>query len=106
MPATARLYAVSNPYDPAQNVDAGVRHLKGLLENFNGDVRLTLAAYNAGQGAVERSGGIPPYTETRNYVRRITSLMAGSSELHVSGVSLPILVRRDDRGVLMISNTD
>jgi hypothetical protein len=106
MPATARLYDVRNPYDPAQNIDAGVRHLKGLLENFNGDVPRSLAAYNAGQGAVERSGGIPPYTETRNYVRRITNLMAGGPALHASNVSLPILVRRDDRGRLMISNTD
>jgi len=106
MPATARMYDVRNPYDPAQNVDAGVRHLKGLLENFNGDVPLTLAAYNAGQGAVERSGGIPPYTETRNYVKRITNLMAGDSAMHVTSASLPIEVRRDDRGRLVISNTD
>ena len=106
MPATARMYDVRNPYDAAQNVDAGVRHLKGLLDNFNGDVPLSLAAYNAGQGAVERSGGIPPYTETRNYVRRITSLMAGSPALHVSSVSFPLQVRRDDRGRLVISNTD
>src|ERR1700687_2773310 len=60
MQAAARMYDVRNPYDAAQNVDAGVRHLKGLLDNFNGDVPLSLAAYNAGQGAVERSGGIPP----------------------------------------------
>jgi soluble lytic murein transglycosylase-like protein len=100
------MYDVRNPYDPAQNVDAGVRHLKGLLENFNGDVRLSLAAYNAGAGAVERSGGIPPYTETRNYVRRITSLMSGDSALHASTVSSPILIRRDASGMLVISNTD
>jgi soluble lytic murein transglycosylase-like protein len=106
MPSTARMYAVRNPFDAAQNVDAGVRHLKGLLDNFNGDVRLSLAAYNAGQGAVERNGGIPPYTETRNYVKRITNLMAGSLVMRVSSVSLPILVRRDERGRLMISNTD
>jgi len=106
MPETARMYAVSNPFDAAQNVDAGVRHLKGLLESFNGDVRLSLAAYNAGQGAVERNRGIPPYTETRNYVKRITNLMAGGSALHVGSVSLPIEVRRDDHGRLVISNTD
>ena len=106
MPATARMYAVSNPFDAAQNVDAGVRHLKGLLESFRGDVPLTLAAYNAGQGAVERNGGIPPYTETRNYVRRITSLMAGGSPLHSVGMPLPIQLRRDEHGRLVISNTD
>ena len=111
MPATARQYDVNNPFDAAQNVDAGVRHLKGLLDNFRGDVSLTLAAYNAGQGAVERNGGIPPYTETRNYVRRITGLMAGGAVLGipepgVAGASMPIEVRRDERGRLMISNTD
>ena len=106
MPETARMYAVRNPFDAAQNVDAGVRHLKGLLDNFKGDVSLSLAAYNAGQGAVERNRGIPPYTETRNYVKRITNLMGGSPALHVSSVSFPIQVRRDDRGRLVISNTD
>ncbi|MGC2209883.1 MAG: lytic transglycosylase domain-containing protein [Candidatus Korobacteraceae bacterium] len=106
MPATARMYAVRNPFDAAQNVDAGVRHLKGLLDNFKGDVRLSLAAYNAGEGAVQRNGGIPPYTETRNYVKRITNLMAGDSAMHITSASLPIEVRRDDRGRLVISNTD
>ena len=72
---------------------------------------MTLAAYNAGQGAVERNGGIPPYTETRNYVRRITGLMAGGSVLGMSepsitAASMPIDVRRDERGRIMISNTD
>jgi len=106
MPATARMYDVRNPFDAAQNVDAGVRHLKGLLENFGGDVSLSLAAYNAGQGAVERNAGIPPYTETRNYVKRITGLMGKGSEVHVSSLSMPIRVSRDERGRLMISNID
>ncbi len=106
MPATARMYDVRNPFDAAQNVDAGVRHLKGLLENFGGDVSLSLAAYNAGQGAVERNAGIPPYTETRNYVKRITSLMGKGSEVRVSSLSMPIHVSRDERGRLMISNID
>lgn len=106
MPGTARMYDVRNPFDAAQNVDAGVRHLKGLLQNFKGDVSLSLAAYNAGQGAVERSGGIPPYTETRNYVRRITNLMDPGSEVRFSSLSIPIQVRRDERGRLVITNTD
>jgi soluble lytic murein transglycosylase-like protein len=106
MPATAKMYDLRNPFDAAQNVDAGVRHLKGLLENFGGDVRLSLAAYNAGQGAVERNGGIPPYTETRNYVKRITNLMGGSSEVRLSSLSIPIHVSRNERGTLVISNTD
>jgi soluble lytic murein transglycosylase-like protein len=106
MPATARMYEVRNPFDAAQNVDAGVRHLKGLLQNFGGDVSLSLAAYNAGQGAVERTGGIPPYTETRNYVKRITNLMGSSSEGGLSSLSIPIHVSRDERGGLVFSNTD
>lgn len=106
MPATARQYDVHNPFDAAQNVEAGVRHLKGLLENFGGDVRLSLAAYNAGAGAVTRSGGIPPYAETRNYVKRITNLMGDGAEMHFSSLSFPIHVNRDEHGRLVISNVD
>ena len=106
MPATARMYVVRNPFDSKQNVEAGVRHLKGLLDNFRGDVSLTLAAYNAGQGAVQRSGGIPPYTETRNYVKRITNLMGGSPVVRFSSLPMPIHVSRDERGILVITNTD
>jgi hypothetical protein len=109
MPATARELKVSNPFDPAQNVDAGVRHLKGLLDNFRGDLNLTLAAYNAGEGAVLRNGGVPPYSETRSYVRRITSLYGrgGSIVLGFSApLSAPIHVYRDERGVLKITNTE
>jgi soluble lytic murein transglycosylase-like protein len=109
MPATARELKLSNPFDPAQNVDAGVRHLKGLLDNFRGDLNLTLAAYNAGQGAVRRNGGVPPYMETRNYVQRITALYGrgGNIALGMSApLSAPIHVYRDDRGVLKITNTD
>jgi len=71
MPAVARRYGVSDPLDAAQNVDAGVRHLRGLLLRFGGDLEKALAAYNAGAGAVERFDGIPPYRETREYVRRV-----------------------------------
>jgi hypothetical protein len=74
MPATARELNVRNPFDVTQNIDGGVRHFKGLLQNFGGDVRKSLAAYNAGAGAVARNGGVPPYAETRNYVNRITQL--------------------------------
>jgi soluble lytic murein transglycosylase-like protein len=69
MPATARHYAVDDPYDPLANLDAGTRHLKSLLRRL--DLPLALAAYNAGEGAVRRFGGIPPYAETRAYVRRV-----------------------------------
>ena len=81
MPSTARQLKVKNPFDPEQNVDAGVRHLKQLLESYGGDIKLTLAAYNAGAGAVARSSGVPHYAETQNYVRRITNLYYGGSDL-------------------------
>jgi hypothetical protein len=75
MPPTARQYAVANPYDPAANIEAGARHLRTLLDRF--DLSLALAAYNAGEGAVRRFGGMPPYPETRDYVRRILHLVGG-----------------------------
>ena len=107
MPSTARQLNVRNPFYPDQNVDAGVRHLKQLLENYGGDVNLTLAAYNAGSGAVARSAGIPRYAETQNYVRRITNLYYGGFDLSPSGPRHdPVRVQRDARGVLYISNTD
>jgi len=106
MPSTARSLKVKNPFDPEQNVDAGVRHLKHLLESYGGDVNLTLAAYNAGSGAVARSSGVPRYAETQNYVRRITSLYYGGFNLGPSVSRDPVRVQRDARGVLYISNTD
>jgi soluble lytic murein transglycosylase-like protein len=72
MPATAAEYQVTNAYDPAQNIRAGVAYLKTLLTRFHNDVSLALAAYNAGPGAVEKYGNtVPPYKETRSYVARI-----------------------------------
>ncbi len=108
MPQTARQLQVKNPFDPEQNVDAGVRHLKQLMENFGGDVKLTLAAYNAGAGAVNRSSGIPHFAETRNYVRRITDLYYGGNGVSILGnpVRNPMRIQRDARGVLYISNVD
>jgi soluble lytic murein transglycosylase-like protein len=110
MPSTARSLHVTNPFDPQQNVDAGVRHLKQLLESYGGNVKLSLAAYNAGAGAVARSAGVPRFAETQNYVRRITSLYYGGSDAgtRIVGnvVHDPVRVQRDARGVLYISNTD
>jgi soluble lytic murein transglycosylase-like protein len=71
MPETARQYAVANPYDPESNIAAGTKHLKALMERLPLD--LALAAYNAGEAAVQRFQGIPPYPETRDYVTRILS---------------------------------
>jgi soluble lytic murein transglycosylase-like protein len=107
MPSTARQLKVNNPFDPEQNVDAGVRHLKQLLESYGGDIKLTLAAYNAGAGAVARSSGVPRYAETQNYVRRITNLYYGSSASNPrEAPHEPLRVQRDARGVLYISNTE
>jgi soluble lytic murein transglycosylase-like protein len=114
MPATARSLKVVNPFDPEQNVDAGVRHLRKLLDSYGGNVRLSLAAYNAGSGAVARSAGVPHFRETQDYVRRITSLYNGgdATDSYVLGNVAhnpfrqdPVRVERDARGVLYISNT-
>ena len=81
MPATARRLGVSNIFDPKQNIDGGVKYMRMLLDMFGGDVDLALAGYNAGEGAVVKFGNtIPPYTETREYVRRITARYASISD--------------------------
>jgi len=71
MPETARMYSVDDVYDPAQNIEAGIKHLKMLLERYDGNLKLVLAAYNSGEKTVDRFQGIPPYQETRDYVKRV-----------------------------------
>lgn len=85
MPATARRFNVSNAYDPQQNIFAGAKYLGWLLKRFNGNTQMALAAYNAGEGNVDKYGGIPPFRETQDYVRRVTSRY---QNLYSSGVSL------------------
>lgn len=73
MPATASRYQVGNPFDPQQNIAAGTRHLRYLLDRYNHNLEKALAAYNAGEKNVEKYNGIPPFTETQDYVRRVVS---------------------------------
>ena len=85
MPATARRFGVTSIYDPKQNVEAGVRYMRWLIDTFRGDVVLALAGYNAGEGAVMKYGwNIPPYRETQEYVRRITSRYNQISDGHIA----------------------
>lgn len=110
MPDTARSLNVTNPFDPTQNVDAGVRYFKNLMNNYRGDVRLSLAAYNAGAGAVARSNGVPRYRETQNYVKEITDMYWNGTPVTVSsgGGSSPSPARmfRDANGRLVMTNEE
>ena len=77
MPATAKRFDVSDPWDPDQNIEGGVKYLAHLLDVYKGDTTRAVAAYNAGEGAVDRFGGVPPYRETRDYVRKVMDLSGG-----------------------------
>ena len=83
MPGTARGYGLANPYDPMEAIDAQAHMMSDLLGKF-GKVSLALAAYNAGEGAVSRYGGVPPFAETRAYVARILGLLGGAGELPIA----------------------
>jgi soluble lytic murein transglycosylase-like protein len=96
IPTTAQRYGAYDVFNPQQNIDAGVRHLKTLLERYNGNLDLALAAYNAGEGAVDRAHGIPAFRETRNYVQKVQDayFRPGSGRLADAFVN-PHAIHRD-----------
>jgi soluble lytic murein transglycosylase-like protein len=108
MPATAKQYGVSNIHDPYQNLNAGAKHLRELLDQYQGDVTLALAAYNAGSGAVSRYGGGPAYRETQDYVKKVQTKMGRAPRKHegrlVSPQSAKIQMRVEADGSVTLSN--
>src|SRR5262249_6709682 len=99
MPERAALLGVRNSFDPSQNVDGGVRHMRDLLQSFGGDVTLALAAYNAGEAAVRSYGGVPPYPETREYVRRVRARYDGGGSWSPRSLALVTPPQRVYRSV-------
>jgi len=107
VPETAQHFGVYNPFDPAQNVDAGVRYLSMLLDRYNGDLPKALAAYNAGPRVVDRWGGVPDYRETREYVRKVTSTYFQPGSDHKSpwrAAPKPIYRTTTDDGRILFTN--
>jgi soluble lytic murein transglycosylase-like protein len=107
VPETAQHFGVYNPFDPAQNVDAGVRYLSMLLDRYNGDLPKALAAYNAGPRVVDRWGGVPNYRETREYVQKVTSSYFQPGSEHKStwrAASKPIYRTTTDDGRVLFTN--
>lgn len=112
IPATARRFGVENPFDPKQNLEGGVNYLKYLLDLFGGNLPLSLAAYNAGEHSVQRFGGIPAFTETRDYVRKVTNLyQSGDTPVAAKTTpkeppQAPITRYVDEHGVVHYTNVE
>jgi soluble lytic murein transglycosylase-like protein len=107
LPSTAKQYGVSDLHDPYQNLKAGAAHLRGLLDEFDGNVTLALAAYNAGSGAVRRYGGVPAYAETQNYVKKIETQLGRKStapKKTVKNNPTKILMQVEPDGSITLSN--
>jgi soluble lytic murein transglycosylase-like protein len=105
IPETAQRFGVANPFDPKENIQGGVSYLKYLLDLFGGDLPRSLAAYNAGEGAVQRSGGIPAFAETQDYVRKVTHIYQATSS-QAGAPATPIVRYVDERGGVHYSNVE
>jgi len=112
IPATAQRFGVENPFNPKQNIEGGVSYLKHLLNRYGGDLALSLAAYNAGEAAVERYGGIPSFAETKDYVQKVTNIyqsassQSGTNDAGSKPQPPPITRYVDERGVVHYSNVE
>jgi len=110
IPGTAQRYGVGNPFDPAQNVEGGTSYLRALLDHYNGNVKLTLAAYNAGEGLVDRSGGVPRIWETQRYVQKVARAYRPGSGYDMSaefeGLQFhnPVRQEVDSKGRVLFTN--
>src|SRR3546814_8831911 len=98
MPATAQRFGVGNPFDAGQNIQGGVKYLAWLLKRFNGDLTLAAAGYNAGEGAVDKYNGVPPYKETQRYVQRVGALAQRSRRPPAAPNYPPPVAFRGPRG--------
>ena len=106
MPGTAKDLGVADPFDPAENIRGGTAYLRALLDRFDGDVRLALAAYNAGPGAVERYDNVPPYRETRAYVAKISNRIKDVSVITRGGLTIYRVTEVTPSGREVVKYTD
>ena len=109
IPKTAQRFGVENPFDPKENIEGGVGYLRHLLDLYGGDLSLSLAAYTAGEHAVERFGGIPSFAETRNYVQKVTDIYqlgSGTDAAAKKPPPPPITRYVDEQGVVHYTNVE
>ena len=112
IPETAQRFGVENPFNPKENIEGGVSYLKYLLDLYRGDLSLSLAAYNAGEGAVQRFGGIPSFVETQDYVRKVTDIyqsvspQSGTNAAGNKPQASAIIRYVDEQGVVHYSNVE
>lgn len=102
MPSTARETGVRNPFDPEENIEGGTRYLRSLLDMFDGDLTLALAAYNAGPETVRKFGGIPPIAETRGYIKKVLSMYNGKTGVTKSSSIYKVVI---EDGSVLFTNT-